>query len=177
MEFELAPTMSVLTGTFSAMIAPEELVLPAILNPEVRRYRSLYLAGNTSGILPALAKCPVNMEIRRAVSPDQLTAEIREAQHSILFVEHDPSLYCSEEDAASVAHALEEASEGAVVVLYAPRADPWFDLIRSRADRVYFFRVPPVPQRNTPRKMQPSHKLPCAGKRQATLGGFFGGVP
>jgi hypothetical protein len=176
MEFELAPAISVLTGMFCAMIAPEELVLPALTNPDNRRYLFLYLAGNTSGILPALVKRPGNMEVRRAVSPGQLAAEIRVARHSILFVEHDPSLYTSEEDTASVAHALKGASEGAVVVLYAPRADPWFDLILSRADQVYFFREPPVPPRNTPRRVQPSRKLSGAVKGQATFEGFFSGV-
>lgn len=176
MEFELAPTLSVLTGTFCAMIAPEELVLPVLTNPDYGNYLFLYLAGTTSGILPALAKHPGNMEVRRVVSPGQLVAEIRAARHSILFVEHDPSLYASEEDAAAVAAALKGASEGAVVVLYVPGADPWFDLILSRADQVVFFREPPVPTRDTPRRVHPLRKLPGAGKGQATLEGFFAGV-
>lgn len=175
MEFELAPAISVLTGTFSAMIAPEELVLPTLTNPDNGRYLFLYLAGITSGILPALTKPPGTMEIKRVGSPGHLAAEIRESRHSILFVEHDPSLYNCEEDAASVAHALNRASEGAVVVLYTPRADQWFDLILSRADQVYFFREPPVPPRNTPQKVNTSRRLPGAGSGQATLEGFFSG--
>jgi hypothetical protein len=99
------------------------------------------------------------------------------ARHSILFVEHDHSLYDREEDATSVAHALKGAAEGAAVVLYTPRADPWFDVMLSRADQVYFFRGPPVPPRNTPRRVQPSRKLPGTGAGQATLEGFFGRGP
>jgi hypothetical protein len=175
MEFELAPAISVLTGTFCAMIAPGELVIPAITNPGNRRYLFLYLAGTTSGILPALAKHPGNMEVKRVVSPGQLAAEIWAARHSILFVEHDPSLYACEEEAASVAQALKRASEGAVVVLYTPRADRWFDLILSRADQVYFFREPPVSPRDT-RRVHSSRKQPGAGADQATLEGFFNGV-
>jgi len=176
MEFELAPAISVLTGTFCAVIAPEELVLPALTNPENGRYLFLYLAGTISGILPALAKRPGTMEVRRALSPGHLAAEIRASRHSVLFVEHDPSLYASEEDAASVAHALKRTSEGAVVVLYTPRADRWFDLILSLADQVYFFREPPVPPRDTPRRAHSSRKLPGPGKGQATLEVFSGGV-
>jgi hypothetical protein len=176
MEFELAPTISVPTGTFSAMIAPEELVLPALTNPDNGHYLFLYLAGNRSGILPALTKRPGNMEVRRVVSPGQLAAEIRAARQSVLFIEHDPTLYDSVEDAASVAHALKGASEGAVVVLYTPRADPWFDLVLSRADQVYFFREPPVPPRNPPRRVHPSRNLPGAGNGQATLESFSGGA-
>ncbi len=176
MEFELAPMVSVLTGTFCTMIAPEELVLPALTNPDNKRYLFLYLAGTTSGILPALTKHPGNMQIRRAVSPGQLAAEIRAVRHSILFVEHDPSLYAGEEDVASVADALKEASEGAVVVLYAQRADPWFDVIQSHADQVYFFREQPVIPRDMPRRVHPSRKLQGIGKRQITLEGFFAGV-
>ncbi len=175
MEFELAPTISVQTGMFCAMIAPGELVLPALTNPDNGRYLFLYLTGTTSVILPALAKHPGNMEVRRAVSPGQLAAEIRTARHSILFVEHDPSLYAIEEDAASVAHALKEASEGAVVVLYAPDADPWFDLIISCADQVIYFREPPVPPRDTLRRAYPSRKLTGTGKGQSTLEGFLAG--
>lgn len=176
MEFELAPMVSVLTGTFCTMIAPEELVLPALTNPDNRRYLFLYLAGTTSGILPALTKHPGNMQVRRAFSPGQLAAEIRAVRHSILFVEHDPSLYTGEEDAASVAHALKKASEGAVVVLYAQRADPWFDVIQSHADQVYFFREQPVIPRDMPRRVNPSRKLQDIGRGQVTLEGFFAGV-
>jgi hypothetical protein len=176
MEFELAPTISVQTGTFCAMIAPEELVLPVLTNPDNGRYLFLYLAGTTSGILPALAKHPGNMEVRRVVSPGQLAAETRAARHSILFVEHDPSLYTCEENAEPVAHALKGASGDAVVVLYAPRAEWWFDLILSRADQVYFFREPPIPLRDTPRRVHSSRKLPGAGAGQATLEGSFSGV-
>lgn len=177
MEFELAPAISVHTGTFCAMIAPEELVLPALTNPDNGRYLFLYLAGTTSGILPALARRPGNIEVKRVVSPGQLAAEIRVARHSILFAEHDYSLYDCEEDAALVAHELKGAAEGAAVVLYTPRADPWFDVMLSRAELVYFFRGTPVPPRNTPRRMQPSRTLPGAGAGQATLEGFFGREP
>lgn len=173
MEFEIAPMVSVLTGTFCAIIAPEDLVIPALNNPENGRYLSLYLAGTTSGILPALRKLPGNMEVRRSVSPGQLAAEIRAVRHSILFVEHDPSLYAGEEDAASIADALKGASESTVVVLYAPGADPWFDLIQSHADQVYFFREQPVLPKGTSRQMHPSRKLPGTGKGQITLEGFF----
>jgi hypothetical protein len=176
MEFELAPAISVLTGTFSALIAPEELVLPALTNPDNGRYLFLYLAGTISGILPALVKRPVNIEIRRVVSPGQLVTEIRTARYSVLFVEHDPSLYDCAEDAASVAHALKGAAEGAVVVLYAPKADQWFDAILSRADRVFFFREPPVPPGNTPHRVHSPRKLPGTCNGQATLGVFSGGV-
>jgi hypothetical protein len=176
MEFELAPAISVLTGTFNALIAPEKLVLPALTNPDNGRYLFLYLAGKTSGVLPAIAKRPGNIEVRRVASPGQLSAEIRASRHSILFIEHDPLLYACEDDAASVAHALKGASEGAVVVLYSHGADPWFDRILSRADQVYFFREPPVTPRNTPHRTYPSRKLPGAGKGQATLLAFFGRV-
>jgi hypothetical protein len=174
MEFELAPAISVQTGTFCAMIAPEELVLPALTNPDNGRHLFLYLTGAASGILPALERRPGNIEVKRVVSSAQLAAEIKLARHSILFVEHDYSLYNSGEDAALVAHALKGASEGAAVVLYTPRADPWFDVMLSRADQVYFFRGPPVPPKNTPRRVQPSRRLPGAGAGQATLEGFVG---
>jgi hypothetical protein len=176
MEFELAPQVSVQTGTFNAMIAPEELVLPALINPENGRYLFLYLAGNISVILPALTTRPCNMDVRRAVSPGQLAMEIRSARYSIIFVEHDPLLYEGPEDAETVSHALKGASEGSVVVLYSSKSDPWFDLLLAMADRVYFFREPPVTPRDAPVKMHTSRKFLVTGKGQVTLEGFFTGV-
>jgi hypothetical protein len=67
---------------------------------------------------------------------------LREAHHTILFVEHYSSLY---EDSMSffleVAGALAEAARTALVVLYAPRQDPTLKILSRRADRIFCLEV------------------------------------
>jgi hypothetical protein len=176
MEFELAPGVSVQTGTFNAVIAPEELMLQALTSPALGKYLFLCLAGNRSGILPALIRRPGNIEVLRVMSPGQLAAAIRESHHTVLFVEHDPSLYDCPEETVQVAHALKIVAEEAVVVLYTPKSDPCFDLLIHRADQVYFFRAPPVPVRMTPGRGLRSRGRRETRKGQASLGGFMSRV-
>ena len=177
MEFELAPLISVQTGTFAAVIAPEELMLPALTNPVTGKYRLYYLAGNRSGILPALTVRPGTMDVVRVPSPGALTAAIREAHHAILFVEHDPSLYDSPDDIEPVANSLKAAAGEALVLLYTPENDQWFDLFLEVADQVYFFRPPPVPSRTVPKRMVRVRDRPHATGGQASLKIFTGGMP
>ena len=173
MEFELTPAVSLYTGTFNALIAPEELVLTAITSPKNSKYSLLYLAGPVSGILPALVRPPGTMEIRRVVSPLHLAREIRAAQHTTVFIEHDPSLYDNDEDTVPPARAMAEGAGGTVMVIYTPKNDTRFDLVLPYADRVYFFRKPPVPDRRPV-----DRKRTCRNERgrgQCTLGGFDAG--
>jgi len=76
--------------------------------------------------------------VRRAFTAFQLLTILREAHHTVIFVEHDPTLY---EDAGpvitEVAGALAEAARTALVVLYAPRPDPTLKVLARRADRVF----------------------------------------
>jgi hypothetical protein len=176
MEFELAPLVSVQTGTFAAVIAPEELMLPALTNPATGKYLLLYLAGDRSGILPALTVRPAAMDVARPSSPEALAAALRKSHHSIVFVEHDPSLYDGPDDVTPVARALKAAAGEALVLLYAPKSDRWFDCFLQEADQVYFFRPPPVPPRATPGRPVRARGRPRAAGGQASLSGFSGGM-
>jgi len=177
MEFELAPLISVQTGTFAAVIAPEELMLPALTNPAAGKYLLLYLAGNHSGILPALTVRPGTMDVVRLQSPEALAAAVRKAHHSIVFVEHDPSLYDGPDDIVPVARSLKAAAGEALVLLYTNKSDRWFDCFLQEADQVYFFRPPPVPPRTVPKRPPGGRGRPQAAAGQASLGGFTGGMP
>ncbi|HVP94150.1 MAG TPA: hypothetical protein VMS89_03145 [Methanoregulaceae archaeon] len=176
MEFELAPMVSVQTGTFAAVIAPEELMLPALTNPVTRKYLLLYLAGRRSGILPALTVRPETMDVVRLVSPGALTAAVRKARHTIIFVEHDPSLYNCPDDVMPVARSLKAAAGEALVLLYTPKNDTLFDCFLQAADQVYFFRPPPVPPRTVPKRPARARGRPRAADGQVSLNGFTGGV-
>ena len=176
MEFELAPRVWVQTGTFAAVIAPEELMLPALTNPVTGKYLFLYLAGNHSGILPALTARPGTMDVIRLASPGELAAAVRKARHTVIFVEYDPSLYDSPDDVMTVARSLKAAAGESLVLLYTPKSDRWFDCFLQEADQVYFFRPTPVPPRTVPKRPPGGRDRPHAAAGQASLGGFTGGM-
>ncbi|MGA2933776.1 MAG: hypothetical protein ABSD81_01315 [Methanomicrobiales archaeon] len=139
MEFELHPSVTLESGTFSVVTAPEELVLRGLNGtPALSRFLFLYVCGNYSRLLTGIRRRSAHFEVRRAFTLFQLLTILREAHHTVLFVEHDPGLY---EDAGSllpeVAGALAEAARTALVVLYAPRQDPTLSVLARRADRVF----------------------------------------
>jgi len=139
MEFELHPSVTLESGTFSVVTAPEELVLRGLNGaPALSRFLFLYVCGNYSRLLTGIHRRSAHFEVRRAFTLFQLLTILGEAHHTVIFVEHDPSLY---EDAGSVlpevAGALAEAARTAAVVLYAPRQDPTLSALARRADRVF----------------------------------------
>ena len=144
MEFDLHPSVTLRTGTFSAVIAPEECVLAGMNTSRVlRRFLFLYLCGDSSRLLQGIDRSSVQMEVRRAVSVSALTGLIRGAYHTIIFAEHDPAIYEGDEEAMDrVADALHAAGERALVALYAPVSDPSFERLSRKADRV--FHITPV---------------------------------
>jgi hypothetical protein len=139
MEFDLHPGVSLKTGTFSAVIAPEDVVLAGLNdNPVLQRFLFLFISGNYSRLLPGINRRSVSIEVRRAFTAFQLLAILRESYHTIIFVEHDPTLYDGADDVVeTVARALHDAGQSALVVMYAPRTDPAFDEITRFAHRVF----------------------------------------
>jgi hypothetical protein len=99
MEFELHPSVTLESGTFAVVTAPEELVLRGLNGtPALSRFLFLYVCGNYSRLLTGIRRRSAHFEVRRAFTLHQLLTILREAHHTVLFVEHDPSLY---EDAGS----------------------------------------------------------------------------
>lgn len=172
MELELHPSVTMHTGTFNALVAPPELVLPALNgNPEVRRFLFLYVCGNYSGLLSGINRRLMQIEVRRAFTAHQLVTILREAHHTIVFVEHDASLYeDAEELTEPVAGALSEAAESALVILYAPKGGGSFDAIARKADRVFF--VNPLPPAGPGRVRRPVPRPRRIARNQTTLEGF-----
>jgi hypothetical protein len=94
MEFELHPSVTLESGTFSVVMAPEELVLRGLNGtPALSRFLFLYVCGNYSRLLTGIRRRSAHFEVRRAFTLFQLLTILREAHHTILFLEHDPSLY------------------------------------------------------------------------------------
>jgi DNA polymerase I len=125
-------------GTFTAVIAPEPVILSALNdNPDLGRFLFLFLCGNYSRILPHISRTSSNFEIRRPFTADQLLTALKEASHTVIFIEHDPTLF----DGADrlllpVAAALRDAGHEALVILYAPAMDRSFAALARQADRV-----------------------------------------
>jgi hypothetical protein len=66
---------------------------------------------------------------------------LEENSHTILFIEHDPSLYKdAQEMTERISQAMRAASQEAAVLLYSPGADPYFEELFRNADRVFLLR-------------------------------------
>jgi len=175
MEFDLHPAVSLKTGTFSAVIAPEDVVLAGLNdNPVLQRFLFLFISGNYSHLLTGINRRSVNIEVRRAFTAFQLLTILKESYHTIIFVEHDPSLYDGAEDVVdAVARALHDAGQSSLVVLYAPRSDPAFDEIARFAHRVFHIGhttpPPPAPRFRRRGKIRHPGGLPAG---QTTLEGI-----
>jgi hypothetical protein len=176
MEFDLHPSVTLRTGTFSALVAPEDLVLAGLNNnPVLSRFLFLFICGNYSRLLSGINRRSVSIEIRRAFTAFQLLTILRESYHTIVFVEHDPGLYegaGEKEIVPEVARALQAAGQGAVVVLYTSSMDESFSSLAERADR--FFSLAPSPPEPLPRPRHAGRmRRPVDRHRsQTTLEGF-----
>lgn len=140
MELDLCPSVTLQTGTFTAVTAPAETITGAInANKDLQRFMFLFVSGNYSRILSGIHRTSGNFEVRRAFTAFQLLTILSEAYHTIILIEHDPTLYERIEKSAvvpQVTRALRSAARDAMVVLYTPVADFTFHTLAREADRV-----------------------------------------
>jgi hypothetical protein len=175
MEFDLHPSVTLRTGTFSALVAPEDLVLAGLNDsPVLSRFLFLFVCGNYSRLLSGINRRSVSIEVRRAFTAFQLLTILRESYHTIVFVEHDPGLYegAGEEIIPEVARALQAAGQGAVVVLYTPVADESFSSLAELADRFFSLSPPPAPPLPWARRAGRIRRPADRPRNQTTLEGF-----
>lgn len=174
MEFDLHPSITLQTGTFNALIAPEALAAGALNeNGELQRFLFLYVCGNFSRLLSVISRRSTNFDVQRAFTAYQLQAILAGSHHTVIFVEHDPSLYeGADEVIGAVASALHDVGESSLVILYAPQEDATFRALAQQADRVFYFAPPVVP--SSPRIRRPLRKQHAEGsvREQTTLEGF-----
>ena len=128
-------------GRFNAMIAPPGLFLKGINdNPVIGRYTTLLIGGNFSRLLNGITRTSGTFEIRRSFTVHQLLTILREDDHSIVIVEHDPTLYEDAGDAKRVVPpTMKERSRNALLVLYAPAMDPSFAYLAHTADHLWYY--------------------------------------
>jgi hypothetical protein len=138
MLIELSRGVTIHPGTFTAVIAPEKKILAALnSNRDLQRFLFLYVSGNYSRILSGISRTSANFEVRRPFTADQLLTVVHESGHTIVFVEHDPTLFDGADRLLDpVASALRQAGREALVILWAPASDRSFAALARRADRI-----------------------------------------
>jgi DNA polymerase I len=138
MLIELSKGITLHPGTFTAVIAPEKRILAALnSNADIQRFLFLYICGNYSRILSGISRTSTNFEVRRPFTADQLLTVIHEAGHTIVLVEHDPTLFDGAERLSGpIASALRQAGREALVILWAPASDRSFAALARQADRI-----------------------------------------
>lgn len=147
MDLPILPNIILQQGTFNAIIAPEEMILAGLNdNPTLERYTTLYICGNFSRILNGINRRSGNFHIQRAFTVHSLLTILHETYHSIVFLEHDSSIYNdSGQIKTMIPRALKEISYDKIVILYAPKMDHHFSSLISNADCVFVIEAGNVP--------------------------------
>ncbi len=146
MHIELQNNMMLQPGTFTAVVAPEKTIISFINNNlDLQRYLFLFVGGNYSRILSGIHRTVTRFEVQRAFTAHQLFTILTESAHTMILIEHDPTLYDQAgEMIAPIAGAIDECSRDALVILYSPTADRAFCALTQTANRFYF--LSPLPK-------------------------------
>jgi DNA polymerase I len=138
MLIELRKGMTLYPGTFNAVIAPERVMVSALnTNTDLQRFLFLYVSGNYSRLLSSINRSSKNFEVRRAFTAHQLFTILKEASHTILLLEHDPTLFDgAEEMMPQIAGMLKDISRESLVILYAPSVDRSFSVLMRQASHI-----------------------------------------
>jgi DNA polymerase I len=138
MLIELRRGMTLHPGTFNAVIAPEKVMVSALnSNTDLQRFLFLYVSGNYSRLLSSISRSSKNFEVRRAFTAHQLFTILKEMSHTVVLVEHDPTLFEGAETMIpQIAGMLKEAGRASLVILYAPSIDRSFSRLMQQADHI-----------------------------------------
>jgi DNA polymerase I len=138
MQIMLRKGITLRQGTFAAVIAPERTVISALnTTPELERFLFLFVCGNYSRLISHIGRESKNFEVRRPFTADQFLAVINESAHTVVFIEHDATLFDNAGRLLEPAGlALRQAGREALVVLYAPSMDRSFAALARHADRL-----------------------------------------
>ncbi|MGB7787546.1 hypothetical protein [Methanoregula sp.] len=171
MLIELRRGITLHPATFTAVIAPEAVILAALNgNPDLRRFLFLFICGNYSRLISRISRDAANFEVRRPFTADQLLTVLNEAGHTIVFVEHDPTLFEGAGhllDPLSVA--LKQAGHESLVILYTPAMDRSFSALARQADRLIELLPAQEPERRQPYQGARSGRGGAMPKAQQTL--------
>jgi DNA polymerase I len=138
MLIELRKGMTLHPCTFTAVIAPGKVMVSALnSNQDLQRFLFLYVSGNYSRLLSSISRSSKNFEARRAFTAHQLFTILKEASHTVVLIEHDPTLFDgAEEIMPQIAGMLRDLGRESLVILYAPSVDRSFSLLMRQADHI-----------------------------------------
>jgi len=162
MEFDLCSGILLRSGTYNALVAPEELATRVLAGRDcLERFSFLYVGGPSARLHPKAPAGFLQFDVRTARTADDLKCILESACHTIIFVEHDPAWYDPDGHALlEITHELTARAENALVILYAREPDRTFEILCRKADRVFYFNAPPVPARHGACRQ---HRVPGAG--------------
>jgi hypothetical protein len=138
MLIELRKGMALHPCTFNAVIAPEKAMISALNNNrDLQRFLFLYVSGNYSRLLSSINRSSKNFEVRRAFTAHQLFTILKEVSHTVLLLEHDPTIFESAENMIpQIAGMLKDIGRESLVILYAPSIDRSFSVMMRQADHI-----------------------------------------
>jgi hypothetical protein len=128
-------------GRFYAIISSVATIRGSLNdNPALQRYTTLFICSNFSRILNGIDRVSSNFSIQRPFTAHQLLTVLRENTNSIVFCEHDASMY---DDAGEtkrwIARTMKEVSRDTLFILYSPAMDNHFAYLASAADHVIIY--------------------------------------
>ncbi len=124
---------------FAAVVASEEEMIALFARrPELKRYLFLYISGNSSRLLTRIGDRNATFDVRRAFTTHQLLTILRDACHTIIFIEHDPVLFEASGGGmtAAIGQTMAEVAAGSLVILYTMVPDRSFGVLAAYADRI-----------------------------------------
>lgn len=138
MLIELRKGMALHPCTFNAVIAPEKVMVSALNNnSDLQRFLFLYVSGNYSRLLSSINRSSKNFEVRRAFTAHQLFTILKEVSHTVILVEHDPTLFDGVEIMMpQIAGMLKDISRESLVILYSPSVNRSFSVLMRQADHI-----------------------------------------
>ena len=168
MLIELRKGMTLHPCTYNAVIAPEKLMISALNNNiDLQRFLFLYVSGNYSRLLSSINRSSKNFEVRRAFTAHQLFTILKEVSHTVLLLEHDPTLFDgAAEMIPQIAGMLKDIGRESLVIVYTPSIDRSFSVLMRQADHIIEFAPAEdfigTPQYRSPRSRRYSETLPYA---------------
>jgi DNA polymerase I len=165
MQIMLRNGITLRQGTFAAVVAPERTILSALnTSPDLDRFLFLFLCGNYSRLASQVGRDSPNFEVRRPFTADQLLTSIRESGHTVIFVEHDLTLFDNAERLLEpVGLAMRDAGHGALMLLYTPAMDRSFAALARHADRL-------IEIVNPAAEAESRYRTPCCSPRNGRTG-------
>ena len=138
MLIELRKGMTLHPCTLNAVIAPEKVMVSALNNNvDLQRFLFLYISGNYSRLLSSINRASKNFEVRRAFTAHQLFTILKEVSHTVVLLEHDPTLFeGAEEMLPQIAGMLRDIGRESLVILYTPSIDRPFSVLMRQADHI-----------------------------------------